>query len=268
MLTNEEEANFRIFLDCLSTPLIESCTSVSTANTSKRKTRGKSKAGRKGAIKPISKDVDTDEARINDAAELADFIEYIALEIFTHLPCELRTLSHKTYTTNPTLQKIYPNLNPLDLETSNKITQALPPSIPDSLHTYSLLPPCSPISEFLHPVLNIYTTQLLTPSPPAPPHTLKHSTNACELCNRDWIPLTYHHLIPKFVHTKVLKRGWHTQEELNNVAWLCRACHSFVHRVAGHEELAREFYTVELLGEREDVARFVEWVGRVRWKSR
>ncbi|APA14244.1 hypothetical protein SS1G_11961 [Sclerotinia sclerotiorum 1980 UF-70] len=266
MLTNEEESNFRIFLDCLSTPLIDRCTSASNPNASKRKTRGKAKVGRKGAIKPISKDIDVDEAGINDAAELADFIEYIAHEIFTHLPPELQTLSYTNYKTNATLQKIYPNLNPLDPETSNKITQALPPSIPDSLHTYSLLPPSTTLSEFLHPVLSTYTTQLL--ATPPPPHELKVLISACELCDRDWIPLTYHHLIPKFVHAKVLKRGWHAEEELNNVAWLCRACHSFVHRVAGHEELAREYYTVELLGEREDVARFVEWVGRVRWKSR
>lgn len=70
------------------------------------------------------------------------------------------------------------------------------------------------------------------------------------------------------MHAKAVKRGWHTEDELNNVAWLCRACHSYVHRVASHEELARGFYTVERLGEREDVGRFVEWVGRVRWKSR
>lgn len=70
------------------------------------------------------------------------------------------------------------------------------------------------------------------------------------------------------MHAKAVKRGWHTEDELNNVAWLCRACHTYVHRVASHEELAREFYTVERLGEREDVGRFVEWVGRVRWKSR
>ncbi|KAF7876507.1 hypothetical protein EAF04_001597 [Stromatinia cepivora] len=266
MLTNNEEPNFRIFLDCISTPLIERYTSASNPNSSKRKTRGKAKAGRKGAIKPISKDVDVDGAGINDAAELAEFIEYIAHEIFTHLPPDLRTLSYTNYKTNPSLQKIYPNLNPPDLETSNTITQALPASIPDSLHTYSLLHASTPLAEFLHPVLSTYTSQLLA-TPPTP-HELKVLTSACELCGRDWIPLTYHHLIPKFVHGKVLKRGWHTEDELNNVAWLCRACHSFVHRIASHEELAREYYTVELLGEREDVARFVEWVGRVRWKSR
>jgi len=69
------------------------------------------------------------------------------------------------------------------------------------------------------------------------------------------------------VHAKVLKRGWHTEDRLESVAWLCRACHSFVHRVASHEELAREWFTVERLMEREDVRRFGEWVGRVRWKA-
>jgi hypothetical protein len=92
--------------------------------------------------------------------------------------------------------------------------------------------------------------------------------SGCEICQREHIPLTYHHLIPKMVHEKAAKRGWHTREELNNVAWLCRACHSFVHGFAGHEALARELYTVELLLEREEVRRFAGWVGRVRWKSR
>ncbi|KAG9237863.1 hypothetical protein BJ875DRAFT_502440 [Amylocarpus encephaloides] len=55
---------------------------------------------------------------------------------------------------------------------------------------------------------------------------------------------------------------------LGNVACLCRACHSFVHQIASNEELARDWYTVEKLGEREDVMAFTKWVGRVRWKGR
>lgn len=69
------------------------------------------------------------------------------------------------------------------------------------------------------------------------------------------------------MHAKVVKRGWHTEDQLENVAWLCRACHSFVHRVASNEELAREFYSVERLLGREDVVRFAGWAGRVRWKA-
>jgi hypothetical protein len=75
----------------------------------------------------------------------------------------------------------------------------------------------------------------------------------------------------------VLKRGWHTPDRLNSVAWLCRACHSFVHRLASNEELARAFYTVDLIVQggvqgdaemRERVEAWVKWVGGVRWKSR
>ena len=59
------------------------------------------------------------------------------------------------------------------------------------------------------------------------------------------------------------------------MAWLCRACHSFVHGLAGNEALARRFYTVELIlrggvqgdGEiQERVGRWVKWGGGVRWK--
>jgi 5-methylcytosine-specific restriction endonuclease McrA len=91
---------------------------------------------------------------------------------------------------------------------------------------------------------------------------------ACELCARDWVPLTYHHLVPRSTHERALKRGWHAEWELNKVAWLCAACHRCVHRVASNEELAQEWHTVEALLEREDVRRFVDWVGRVRWKKR
>lgn len=61
------------------------------------------------------------------------------------------------------------------------------------------------------------------------------------------------------------------------MAWLCRACHNFVHGLKRNEELARGFYTVELIrnGGREGdgdvkgrVERWVGWVGGVRWRSR
>jgi hypothetical protein len=41
-----------------------------------------------------------------------------------------------------------------------------------------------------------------------------------------------------------------------------------VHRVATNEELAKEWFSVERLLEREDVRAFAKWVGGVRWKAR
>lgn len=96
---------------------------------------------------------------------------------------------------------------------------------------------------------------------PPPPLDLSRKADACEICLRDWIPLTYHHLIPCQVHAKALKRRWHEEWQLNSVAWLCRACHSLVHRIASNEELAREWWTIERLVEREDVQDFALWIG-------
>lgn len=154
----------------------------------------------------------------------------------------------------------------MTLSDAGNILLNLSPETTESLSTYGLLTATTTAEEFFLPVLNAYLTSLTTA--PLPPSQTKDLASGCEICLRDWVPLTYHHLIPKFVHAKVLKRGWHTEDQLNNVAWLCRACHSFVHKIASHEELAREFYTVDLLMEREDVERFAQWVGKVRWKTR
>ena len=77
---------------------------------------------------------------------------------------------------------------------------------------------------FLTPVLQDYATAAAAAPPPL---LTGQRASACEICDRDWIPLTYHHLIPKEVHAKAVKRGWHERWRLESVAWLCRACHSF-----------------------------------------
>jgi 5-methylcytosine-specific restriction endonuclease McrA len=120
------------------------------------------------------------------------------------------------------------------------------------------------IAFMLRPVLEAYITSTTAPPPP----WASTRASACEICEREWIPLTYHHLIPRSTHAKVLKRGWHEEWELNKVAWLCRACHSFVHSIESNEELARAWYSVESLRAREDVQKWAAWVGRIRWKAR
>ena len=52
------------------------------------------------------------------------------------------------------------------------------------------------------------------------------------------------------------------------MAWLCGACHRFVHKCATNEELAKEWFTVERLMQREDMRTWAGWVGRIRWKAR
>ncbi|TGZ80166.1 hypothetical protein EX30DRAFT_320474 [Ascodesmis nigricans] len=99
-----------------------------------------------------------------------------------------------------------------------------------------------------------------------PPVWSKTRTTECEICDREG-NVTYHHLIPRSVHKKVLKRGWHQEWRLNVVAWLCRPCHSAVHRCASNEELAREYYTVEKLLEREDIQKWRNYISKQRKRS-
>lgn len=265
------QQNFDCFRDALSSALIEKISTPSRSSKSKVKSRKKSSTKHmKRRTDESSTDANTAALEIagdpenNSAGDLADFAEYIALLAFAHLPPELQSLTHRLWIDGSLLREEY--LLPL---TSNDVMELIipsqDPSLADSLTAYGILtPPHSDLSTFLAPVLTSYITSV-TAAPPPPSST---RASECEICGRDWVPLTYHHLIPKMVHAKAVKRGWHRAEDVNSVAWLCRACHSFVHRFQGHEALAREYFTVERLMGAEEVRAFAGWVGRVRWKAR
>jgi hypothetical protein len=258
MITQEQRTNFELFQECLSTALIQR---VSNPQKSQRRRRSKAKKQSSSDVKPES----PEDVSESDADDLAEFIEYIAAETFQSLPDELRTLDYHTYAKDADFQARY--ALPLTASDIEALLPSLDPSIEESLLTYGITDPqAQSIANFLAPILTSYLSAVSTP-PPAPIST-KSQVAACEICGRDWINLSYHHLIPRFVHAKAVKRGWHREDELQNVAWLCGACHRFVHKFAGHEELARFYYTVDLLMEREEVRRWADWVGRLRWKGR
>lgn len=197
-----------------------------------------------------------------DPSELADFSDYLAAEVFASFPEELRELSYHALQSNGVLSDRWSL--PLTLSVFEEVSAHIPGAIADNLTAYGLIePPRSDLQSFIAPVLSAYVGVVTTP----PPKWTETRTDTCEICERDWVPMTYHHLIPKQVHPKVLKRGWHDEHQLNSVAWLCRACHSFVHRMASNEELARDWYTVDLICEREDVQKWAQWVQHVRWKK-
>ncbi|KAI0381151.1 hypothetical protein F5Y04DRAFT_84833 [Hypomontagnella monticulosa] len=271
-IPEDQQRNYDIFRDCLSTALIEKISQAEPKPKPKRKSRAKSKkSSSANSPTPVptsapepTRDTDAD-ADLNNTDDLAEFADYLALETFRALPQDLKTLEYHTYTKDPTLQSRYT----LSFTGADPpvLFPTLDPCISDSLAAYGITQePIQGINEFLAPILTAYLSTLIT-APPAPRATLADA-EGCELCGRDWIPLSYHHLVPRFVHAKAVKRGWHRVEDLQNVAWLCGACHRFVHRFAGHEELARRYYTVELLMQEEAVRRWVEWVGRLRWKGR
>lgn len=248
------------FRDILSSALIEKTQRPKKGRGNKQRKRGKTANIGTAAVS------NGEAASEADAEELSEFSDYIASMVFESLPPELRTIAHRVWAESPSLQEEY-TLPLTSSDISDKITPTLDPEVSDSLNTYGILtPPAEDITTFLAPILTTYLATVT--APPPPPSATRSTTTECEICARDWVPLTYHHLIPRAVHAKALRRGWHREQDLQAAAWLCRACHSFVHRLAGNEELAREYYTVGRLMARDEVRGFAAWVGRVRWKAR
>lgn len=89
------------------------------------------------------------------------------------------------------------------------------------------------------------------------------SESACELCGRQQLPLTRHHLIPQSRHNKARTRRQFERDEMKtNIALLCRPCHSQVHAVLDNATLSQHYHTVEALAGHPDVARFAAWVAK------
>lgn len=86
--------------------------------------------------------------------------------------------------------------------------------------------------------------------------------DTCELCDRSAF-LTIHHLFPRSEHAYVLAHppvdiGVDKQSLLTtHIAYLCRPCHSAVHRVADNRHLAQELFTVARLLEKPEIVKFV-----------
>ena len=97
--------------------------------------------------------------------------------------------------------------------------------------------------------------------------------DACVLCNRS-LPLTFHHVIPKLIHKRRWVRQQHSSEQLQEGIWVCKPCHSAIHRFIDHAELARSFHTVEQLKSHEDLGPYIRWssnqrrIKKVRRKSK
>lgn len=81
----------------------------------------------------------------------------------------------------------------------------------------------------------------------------------CQLCGRPR-PLTQHHLIPRFVHSKKrFAKRYSKQEMKTRLLLLCRPCHVGLHQLFSERELAENFPTREQLLGDERVQKLVRW---------
>lgn len=90
----------------------------------------------------------------------------------------------------------------------------------------------------------------------------------CEMCERE-MELTFHHLIPKQVHSKNWAKKMFTKDEMKTRGIdICKDCHSHLHKKYSHAELARLYNTLELIMENEHIKKFVGWVKKQRKKAK
>jgi hypothetical protein len=202
--------------------------------------------------------------------ELDEFASYLAEEAWPILPPSYQEANYEE-------REKLPDADTLSLD-------AISASFIDTFISYELAKDADhdDALKFLRKVIVDYVEQACAP----PPVWKSTRTTECEICERQ-VGLSYHHLIPRSTHAKVLKKGWHPESMINKVAWLCRyvclssrprivsllryiprACHSAVHRVASNDDLARYYHTVELLLEREDIQRWRAYAAKQKWQPR
>ncbi len=80
----------------------------------------------------------------------------------------------------------------------------------------------------------------------------------CELCGLEEAT-SFHHLIPRTLHSNRWFKKNFTREEMQNGIDVCRQCHRTIHEFLTEKELGRNFYTKDLLLEQPDVAKYVAW---------
>jgi hypothetical protein len=89
----------------------------------------------------------------------------------------------------------------------------------------------------------------------------KPPKGACELCYSTRKRLTAHHLVPKLIIRRLKKTKLHRKDDEVNpkYAWICRDCHSTLHRMFDHKELAVKLSSLDTLRECEELQPYLEW---------
>lgn len=91
------------------------------------------------------------------------------------------------------------------------------------------------------------------------PSILPGEVMLCGLC-RSESAHSFHHLIPRTLHSNKWFKKRFTREELRSGVELCRQCHNAIHDLIPDEkELGRHFNTVQKLLAYARVANYVEW---------
>jgi hypothetical protein len=73
---------------------------------------------------------------------------------------------------------------------------------------------------------------------------------------------SFHHLIPRTLHSNRWFKARYTREELQRGIDVCRGCHSMIHELLSAKQLGREFQTAEKLQAHPKLAKYIAWKRR------
>ena len=80
----------------------------------------------------------------------------------------------------------------------------------------------------------------------------------CALCVRE-LPLTFHHLIPRSTHKRKRIQKKFTIEDRNQGIWVCRSCHSALHKFCTNMELAETYNSIETILSNPSIEKYIKW---------
>lgn len=87
--------------------------------------------------------------------------------------------------------------------------------------------------------------------------------HVCELCGREGVRLTRHHLIPKTRHSnKRNKRNFDREDVKTRIAWFCRPCHTHAHCILTEKQMEYEFNTLAALAAHPEIQKFAQWIAK------
>lgn len=84
------------------------------------------------------------------------------------------------------------------------------------------------------------------------------------MCHREEMHLTFHHLIPRTLHSKKWYQKKYTKEELNHGVDICEDCHEALHDFITEKDLGKRYNTLDLLMTHPKVQKFTAWVSKQR----
>lgn len=226
-----DSAQFAVLKDVVARVVIELSTAQKALATPAAK-------GRKARARRAEAEASQEESEVRDEGEedlandLEEFVLYLAEEVWAVLPEKDKSFPERKPTSTTVEDEPEKPEASSEGDEEEEETSSAPLAFTESLLSYSLVASESNASETFNKVVGEYRQDLADAPPdedfvdtgyqlPGRGGWWATRKEECEICGRN-CPLTYHHLIPRSTHTKVLRKNWHPPERLNVVAWLCR----------------------------------------------